>query len=1627
MNKSLKRFLLMFAVLCVFVCGLVFAVACGDNGDTTGTTGGEPEQKVTYSVSVTTDTDLDLTTVKAQWKSGSQAVGDAIALNAEGKASVELESGDYTVDLVGVDADKYVYQPANVTATAPDATITITAKPPVSTSHNVIISVAVPAGITLPADAGVQLYKDGTAEGTPVTIANNTAMVTVPNGTGYTVGLVNMPDYLGWGTAQAVADSTTTLTFTIAYADVEYTVTVEKGNYADALTGVKVELWAAEATEATASADLTDGSATVTATAGTYTVKLNGLAADYGYAEGQVTIAQRSATITITGNEVEVTLVKNVSASAVNFADLTVNFKSGDDVAYSVKPNSDGVAVFAVPAGEYTVEVSGLPAGYASNPASVVAETTEVEIEICAAPERYVFPVTSEDETMPLPNSYTIVMGKNINMYVESKENSGDSISYEMLYLKFVAPADALYTFTTGEDITIFGGLILSDPLPDATEVMQTQPTEPYASTENSMTYMLDEGDNLWVVVGNHTEVKEAGEKIYFDLTVTSAEIPVLGTIANPIVETDFEGEHKLPEDSDRTSAYFKIPAIEGSFVPAMEEGVELYYFGDQPTETILPEHKLENGVRREIGDDITGEYVYFLAKLADNAAEDTVLQFTLEEYIEQGSYPVNPFELPYNEETSYQFPMGQDIPPVWYSFTAPKTGDYRMSETHGNVDFAPTVYGSYVGKGSDSLGNENDIVTPNAANGSYHLEAEKTYYILIPAINGTVIYIKIEDYVAQLGEAGNPIEAPETGETPNTVEIKFGENVYFKHTVKAESLNADGDFVLEFDPHPSSMTAVFYKEATYSGDTYGTLGYDNGQFSITISDLQVDDVVYFYINASETSATFYINRPAAEVEEMEVGKTVTHTHVDGGGDAMSVTFGISSVQPGKYVVQYSVDKDPQITKGQIFADISGRTYASKIRYDNDSDPNPDGSHNRLPLATNGKIEIEIQEGDKNITLRTDGGTPDTYVWSFTLKEYKPELTLEDSLVVDISGSSATVALGVPAGNYSLAYDFGMSVFSAMIAVNVGGKEYTISTPFNGGQTGTVDIEVAEGVEEMSLTINNNGEATSLTLSLTALTPVEPEEDELTLGEPLSVQLTPENYVIDKHIALGADITAGEYTLTIVASGLDADTWPFNMSAWTFKFGDNSFNTATGNMTMTATLNVTIPEACTELVIHKESIGMSPIFTLTLTTAGSGPVVPPAPQYDITVGESAEVTMPANYLGENKTVYLEVGTYTITVTGDDLNSVSIEDGSWKLGDFGSIMAAGSARTATITVAEAGKYTLTFKDTIGNGKTVSVLITAGGSTGPVGPTTYDMKVGESASVTVDEDGTKKTIYLEVGKYTMTLGGQYNEVYTQIQESEGISYTPDNADYNWLQEKTEKVSFEVTKAGVFTFTFGDATWGPGGQQITVLIELDGGSAEIGEITVGEDTEVVIPAGYDGANKTVYLEAGTYTVTVTGDSGNVVAIGEDTSTLGDHGTILNPDGERVATFTVETAGQYTLNFQDTTGAGITINVLIEVSGEEAEEPDFTLGEEGTVTFTGTSDPEEVVKTIQLEEGSYTITIVGDMANAMVLDSNETTVVSRTQNSGELQIEVTGLVELTFRHFGTTPLTLTVTITAQ
>ena len=125
MYKTLRKVLLPFFLVIVLVCSSLLAVACKPEE--------EGEEKVTYSVTVTLDSGVEgvtLTSLKAQWMSGTTAASEQIALNAEGKASVELKSGNYTVELIGVPATAE-YAKASVTAAKPDATIKISKKAPV--------------------------------------------------------------------------------------------------------------------------------------------------------------------------------------------------------------------------------------------------------------------------------------------------------------------------------------------------------------------------------------------------------------------------------------------------------------------------------------------------------------------------------------------------------------------------------------------------------------------------------------------------------------------------------------------------------------------------------------------------------------------------------------------------------------------------------------------------------------------------------------------------------------------------------------------------------------------------------------------------------------------------------------------------------------------------------------------------------------------------------------------------------------------------------------------------------------------------------------------------------------------------------------------------------------------------------------------------------------------------------------------------------------------------------------------------------------------------------------------------------------------------------------------------------
>ena len=328
MYKTLRKVVLLFLLTLAVVCGSVFLAACDIPADENG--GGEEDAKVTYSVTVTVDSDVEgvtLTSLKAQWKSGSTTAGEE-TLDAEGKASVELDAGAYTVELLGV-PDTATYTKASVTATSPAATIKISLK---STGDNqdpdgekdkdvtVAVTLSLPAtDITLGDDVKVQAYVDGAAHGDPVDIYGITASVTVPKDSTFTVGLTNLPDYLN----QSATVDGDTATITLTLKEVKYTIMVLGLEDYEGVTvtllkgGVAVE----DATEVALTADSFGGMAEVVITAGKYTVQVNGVddpAYSYEAASLDYDADNRTAVIEFTVNFVRLTVGNSVTLTFVD-------------------------------------------------------------------------------------------------------------------------------------------------------------------------------------------------------------------------------------------------------------------------------------------------------------------------------------------------------------------------------------------------------------------------------------------------------------------------------------------------------------------------------------------------------------------------------------------------------------------------------------------------------------------------------------------------------------------------------------------------------------------------------------------------------------------------------------------------------------------------------------------------------------------------------------------------------------------------------------------------------------------------------------------------------------------------------------------------------------------------------------------------------------------------------------------------------------------------------------------------------------------------------------------------------------------------------------------------------------
>ncbi|MCH5157173.1 MAG: hypothetical protein J1G02_04785 [Clostridiales bacterium] len=250
---------------------------------------------ISYTVSVTTnDSELNLTTLAVQWV-GSAGTQSSL-LGADGKASVTLVEGEYTVTIVGLTkADYYQYSDATVTADAPHAEITLTV-----IKRDIAVTVSSP--VAFPNDVKVQV-KDGSDNyGDPVAISEGKANVVAPYGKAVSLVLVGLDAYNYLESAPVeVAATDKSATVSVSLAEVEYTITVTAPEDVD-VDELTVTLLSdgepvADATELA----LENGIATVTLVAGNYTVQINGLnTTDYAYDEASVTISSHSVTVAIT-------------------------------------------------------------------------------------------------------------------------------------------------------------------------------------------------------------------------------------------------------------------------------------------------------------------------------------------------------------------------------------------------------------------------------------------------------------------------------------------------------------------------------------------------------------------------------------------------------------------------------------------------------------------------------------------------------------------------------------------------------------------------------------------------------------------------------------------------------------------------------------------------------------------------------------------------------------------------------------------------------------------------------------------------------------------------------------------------------------------------------------------------------------------------------------------------------------------------------------------------------------------------------------------------------------------------------------------------------------------------------
>lgn len=1063
MQRTFKKFVLLLVLICTVLCCVAFA-ACqpkDDGGnDGPGGDGGNEQTTVTYSVTVTTDDeDLDLTTLTAQWKSGTEVKGSK-ALAADGKASVELVSGNYTVTLNGT-PDGYTFTDATVTAAKRDAAIEVKKPAEPSVERTLTLTITNNTGLTLPAGVKVQVYDENDeAYGAPQAVQQGVNSITVLR-TDCSIELVDLPAYLGSDKVQ-VAATDYVKTLSVYAQDLDYTVTVEAETGVD-LEGVTVTFYNAGAEVEGATELELDENNTVSALlpAGEYTADLNNINPAYEYDVAALSYTSPEATISITITKYTVTIDADaVNLTSVNVEGLTVNLVGSNGTFSGTIEN--GVAVIEAPKGDYTVAIVGLGNNYGITYGALTEtnRTTTVYIAEALNGTKYYYTDTLSD---------LIPVGSAVNNLNKDGRFVVTATAYQRNYIEFIPGMQvtpwvngATYEITWKDSNVIFKN-------PNNIDVKESAQGYVRLVLSESVEFAFQYNDGA-----THT----VGETYKFLVEIAQTGAPEQGTRDNPIEIVDMIGTHD--EAGELTEVYFLLP--ENGYSENTRTWYQIVFSGDYTVyfyETGELNYYVElSGVEGENNYfqpwHMDGDNPSYRSILYIKSNDGSPIVFEIKGYTPPaaaGSSPDDPISLmlDYPYEQHFQSDTNQTSP-WYYTYTPSETGVYEFVVsvfTYGRI----VVYSGY-----PSGSNTRATITAATANKTVNLDAGATYYIEFGVTSGISnegagldVGFKLTKYVARPGTASSPLETHVgINEAVITNPNDEMELLYYM-TFTAPS---NGTFTFRYTTSANSAYTYFCRTSAFDWDREYSSTYFYAQMYLgsgtTSFALNAGQTVYMVIYTLNTQTVqFSIGGFDTEEYELTVGTSADVKVKENG----TIEIDLVNVPAGRYSLVYTLD---DATTANLTFDADG----SSVKVD----------------GVTGSGVIEIQSGTTKIVLTVaDFNSSSTLTVTVSLEEYYA-LSVGNNVRLTLSGGyntsiSASVLLeNVEAGDYTLKITGSgnhASSYGAGLIVRVGTQSFTIG--HGESYTNSYSITITNAITSITFSCANwtSGDVT-LTLELVA-------------------------------------------------------------------------------------------------------------------------------------------------------------------------------------------------------------------------------------------------------------------------------------------------------------------------------------------------------------------------------------------------------------------------------------------------------------------------------------------------------------------------------------------------------------